>query len=264
MRGLPFFRWPGVLSLAASLSLGCFTEVGNPEDPEVKVETEFRIDYRSRPQPKASAAAPRPAWPPIAIEHFRLDIYDAEYFKGGKKRYLKDGAGKDWNDKYGNFVDLTGKDSLGGLRAYDTAWQLFFFTVNAKKATAIAPDSIDIDSFSVNGWMRGQVNRPGYSLPFLYEIPEMTRMYLVFRPSTLADQRTEEGYRLETAFRALWFQNGVPWDSLDVVRDRRGRPFILISRTVNATIHGKMKEGFRRAFGVDSAQIDGEEPVPGF
>lgn len=253
---------PPLLAGALALLAGCFTEVGNPDDP-VAVSTSFSIDYASRPPALRKAAATPES---LVISHFYLDIYDAEYYQGTKKHYLKDNDNKDWNDDYGNFVDFTGRDTAAILPKLSAAldrWNLFYYTVNAKRPLAVDPDSLDFVTFAHRTWMKGTLVRTGPDLDFLFAIPEMTRLFLIYRDTTLARLRTDEGYRLETAFRARWFQSAISWDSLRTVKDRHDRPFALLSETSNAKSYGLLKESFRRAFHVDSAQIDGAHPVPG-
>lgn len=240
--------------LAACVLAGCFTEVGNPDDPVVSVTMAFSIDNRSAPAED------------IAISHFYLDVYDAEYWKDGAKLYLKNKEGEDWNDNNGNFVDMTGKDTaarLPILSATSDRWDIFYFSSQVKAAPDLDPDTLDYGAFAGRNFMKGSVARAGGEMDFLYEIPAITRLYLVFRDTTLARLRTSEGYRLDVAFRARHFREGIPWDSIATVRDRNGRRFALLSAASNGRFQTRLKENFRRAFGVDSAQIDGEEPVPG-
>lgn len=254
-----------VLPLALA---GCFTEVGNPDDPAITVTTCFSIDYQSRPSGVAKTAASDAATETVIhIGHFYLDVYDAEYFKAGTKYYLQDKDGQDWNDKNGNFVDITGKDTAARIPVLSTsldAWSLFFFTAQAEAGSAVKPGNLDYAGYKGMTHMKGTVSRPGQDLDFLFQIPVMKRLYLVYRDTSLARLRTAEGYNLEVAFRTRYFEAGIPWDSVTVSKDKLGHPFALLSTTSNPKIYGRLQENFRKAFRVDSAQVDGTEPVPGF
>lgn len=255
--------------LSALLLAGCFTEVGNPDDPAVQVTMSFSIDYQSKPTAKSGAAIAKQAASAnggIAISHFYLDVYDAEYWKDSTKLYLQTKDGEDWNDQNGNFVDITAKDTtakLPVLYATQSKWDLFYFSAQVAKPGKFKTDTLDYAAFEGRQWMKGTLARGSGDLDFLFEIPQITRLYLVLRDSTLARKRTDEGYNLDVAFRARYFCAGIPWDSVATVKDRKGKNFAFLSATSNnGAYYDRLKENFRRAFKVDSAQIDGVEPVP--
>jgi hypothetical protein len=257
----PFFA-----AWLAALVLGCFTEVGNPGE-EPKVTTTFRIDYSTTPGLGKSAAMTA-AWSSASpsantgklatqsglnITQLFFNIVEVNY------RTIDDVEGRIFKvpDSLGKQVDFTGKDTSARLPAVAVPpeeWTEYKLESRVPKHALLSLDTVDALEFKDRGYIKGYLPVALGGLPFLCQLPNWSKINLVYNDSVLSQWRVDNAYHIDVVFFAnRWLQlAGLPAlveaGKLEAFADITGRQVVLIDQEHNVEAYDALTKAFFKSF----------------
>lgn len=245
----------------ATLILGCFTEVGNPGE-EPKVTTTFRIDYSAGTGlTKAAIESAGMSKPEVMARTHSGLLITQLYFNIVEVNYrtLDDVEGRIFKvpDSLGKPVDFTGQDTSARLPAVAVPpeeWREYKLESRVPKHTLLALDTVDALQFSDRGYIKGYLPVALGGLPFLCQLPNWSKINLVYNDSVLSQWRVGNAYHIDVVFFAnRWLSlSGLPAlaDSgkLETATDATGRQVVLIDQEHNIEAYDALTKAFFKSF----------------
>jgi hypothetical protein len=240
----------GLLLLPAWFA-GCFTEVGNAEDENL-VSGEFKIDYSPDAKPLEKAAAALPIPDSILITQFYLEIREVELraYDSVNMRTIEHHLWKE--DSATLPVDFTGRDTSATLPvqkvgSFPEPDNLVLQCVVPKQAVLRA-DTVDFDSFSDKGYIKGKLGSGRNAREFLFQLPENREIHLQYSQAALKHWYWDNAYHCEFVFFATKWIAGAGLDKAEIFRDKTGEPLLIFGSGHNPELYTALVDRFYKSF----------------
>lgn len=224
---------------------GCFTEVGNAEGDKI-VSADFTVDYSEFASIPVQGVAKQQSLVSTHISQFALVIKEAEFHNThGREGHL-------WNeDSLGVIVDFTGNNQTQVLPNAkfnsDTIRELEFECVMPRR-DSVQMDTVDIDNFHQSGFIKGTLSQNGKTVAFLFALPKIENLKLLYKKPVLDAWLSDKGYDLQIVFYANKWAALTNLASVTQRKDKKGKDVVFLDHTHNPSEYTRLVTSFYASF----------------
>lgn len=235
-----FPRALAVAALLAPVGLwnGCFTEVGNPDEEEMTLV--MRV---ASPVEDTAGTGGRNAPDSVQVTGLVLRLTGVDQYARGKR------ARTLWaNDSVGRDAALSRGDSVRATRLAALETDSLVVRLRAHPARAIDLDTVNWETFSDPGYLKGVIHRRGVARRFLFALSDSLRFAALYDRDALEAWRDAKGYHCLLLFHPRAWMNHPAIDTAKAFPTAGGDPVVVFDETHNPAQHAGLTRRLARSF----------------